>query len=72
MPISDTHEKAKRSGKRFIVRFQGEADYEKVKRAAKKLQAPMRKEMSRYFPNVSLFVVEAAIEKAERILSEGK
>jgi hypothetical protein len=73
MATSNTPEKvSRRAGKRFLIRFESEAELRKVKRAAAKAQAGIRKQMGKRFPNASLFIAEAALEKAGQILHEGR
>lgn len=67
IPSSDTQKKA-RKGKHFLVRFESTTDLNKVRRAAKEAQAPLRVKMGRHWPNVSAFIVESALKSADVVL----
>jgi hypothetical protein len=60
--------KVKRSGRRFLVKFENESELKRVKKAAAKVQAALRKQMGKKFPNTSMYIAERALEAAEKDL----
>jgi hypothetical protein len=67
---NDKQATKRRAGRGFLLRFAAESHLKVIKRAAAKEQAPHRKQMGRRYPNLSLFIIEAAMEKAQRLLDE--
>lgn len=67
---SNTPKKSTRTGRRFLIRFENEAELRKVRRAASKAQVGLKKQMGKKFPNTSLFIAESALEKADKVLEQ--